>query len=120
MRAQRLLHRRERDLDARAGFWFVNADDGQVAPQRPDPVSDSDPLRGFIEIDDRDVARLRQRPALDDAKIACDAEALKIYAVNLPKAEAAAGAHPKVWHDWRSGGHSRHGAHRFDVGFRDG
>src|SRR6266542_783525 len=119
--AQQLLHRRERDLDAATGFGFVNADDGHVAPQRLDLVADFDPVvRSLPEIDDRDVARLRQRPALGDAQIACGGEALKIYAVDLANAEAAATAHLNVLSDGSGGGYSRHGAHGFDFGFRDG
>src|SRR5215510_7213481 len=91
-RAQRFLHRLERDLDACAGFGLVNADDGQVAPQRPDLVADFDRVvRGPLVIDDSDVARLRQRLPLDDAQIGGGGEALKIYAVDLANTGAAAG-----------------------------
>src|SRR5262249_4943000 len=81
-------------FDARAGFGFVYADYPQFAPQAFDLVADIDPaVRGLPEINDREIAGLWQRLALDDAQIAGGGEALKIYAVNLANAEAAAHSH---------------------------
>src|SRR5262245_55354342 len=76
-------------------------------------------IRGLFEINDREIAGLRQRLPLHDAQADGLGKARESDAVYLPHTETAAPAHFQGLSDRRGRGDARHSAYRLNIRFRD-